>query len=350
MRPGRAFLTTAIVLLALCATLPACRTPESGAGVPTPESQPGHPVAVIEVEPVSLTDVLVLPGQTQAWQDVQISSETGGTVEWIGPVEGDRVTRGALLMKIDVSSLKAALEKAEAAYSLADSLYQRRKRLSERGIINQEALDHSVTDRTLAKGNLEQARVEYEKGFVRTPVDGVVNHVDVDVGEFVNRGEPLFDVVNVDRIEVNVNAPEMDVRFFRPGQDALVTVDALPDSRMRGTVDFVSYKADPVTKTFAVKVVIDNPEHVVRPGMIARVALVRRVVEEALVAPLFAVVEKGGEKILFVEEDGVARARTAVLGVIDGDRVQVVEGLEKGEHLVVKGQTDLEEGMKVLIP
>jgi len=128
-----------------------------------------------------------------------------------------------------------------------------------------------------------------------------------------------------------------------------VSVDAFQDSMVSGTVDFVAYKADPGTKTFLVRVLIDNPEHRIRPGMIVRVAFLRRVIADALVAPLFALVDKGGERILFVEKDGIAHARTVSLGIIEGDRIQITKGLNAGDHLIVTGQTEVEEGMRVQV-
>ncbi len=307
-------------------------------------------VSVQTVEPVAVRDVLVLPGGTEAWHDVLLAADKTGAVEWIGPEEGAAVSAGDLLVKIDVSSLKAGLDRMESAYALADALYQRRKRLAERKIINQEALDHSETDRSMARANLEQARVEYERGFVRAPISGMVNKLFVDEGEFINRGEPLVDLVNVDKIKINLNVPEMDVRFFRPGQEADVRVDAFPEKTLAGVVDFVAFKADEATRTFPVRVQVKNPGHEIRPGMIARVSLTRRVFPDALVAPLFALVDKGGERLLFVEEDGVARARTVETGVIKGDRIHIVKGLSPGDRLIVKGQTEVEEGMKVQVP
>jgi membrane fusion protein (multidrug efflux system) len=83
--------------------------------------------------------------------------------------------------------------------------------------------------------------------------------------------------------------------------------------------------------------------------MIARVAFLRRAIPDALVAPLFALVDKGGERILFVEKDGVAHARTVSIGIIELDRVQITRGLNVGDHLIVTGQTEVEEGMKVQV-
>jgi len=315
----------------------------------TPSQTKRVKVSVITTKPTPIKDVLVLPGETEAWQDVRLASETDGVVEGIDPKEGDLVREGQLIAQIDVSTLKAALDQAEASFDLADKLYQRRKLLFERKVIAKEELDRSANERTLALTSLRRAKVMYKRGFLHSPINGLINRLYVDVGEFVDRGDPVADLVNVDKIKINVNVPELDVRFLRVGQKAMVTVDAFPGQRLTGTVDFVAYKADRATKTFHVRVVIENPKREIRPGMIARLAFLRRIIPDALVVPLFALVDKGGERIIFVEKDGIAYSRTVSIGVIEGDRVQITEGLEAGDHVIVSGQTEVEEGMRVQV-
>jgi membrane fusion protein (multidrug efflux system) len=304
-------------------------------------------VSVVKVEPSTMKDILVLPGETEAWQDVRVGADLGGRVEWIGPKEGDLVREGDLIAKIDVSSLKAALDKAEAALKLAEDLYDRRVKLFERKIINQEELEKALTERTLAKAGHRQAQTEHARGFVKAPISGLVNHLFVDQGEFIDRGKPVVDIVNVDKIKVNVNVPELDVRFLKTSQKTMIRVDAFPEREMLGTIDFVAYRADSATKTFPVKVVLDNPDRDIRPGMIARVAFLRRIIPDALSAPLFALVDKGGERLLFLEKEGIVHGRTVSIGIIEGERVQITKGLEPGDRLIVTGQKEVEEGMKV---
>lgn len=307
------------------------------------------PVSVVQVTPSPIKDILILPGQTEAWQDVVVAAETGGRIDWVGPKEGDFVKVGDLIARVDVASLKATLDRSEAALKLADDLYRRRVKLFEREIINQEELDRVVAELALAKADFRQARVEYDRGFTRAPISGVVNHLFVEEGEFLDRGKPLAEMVNVDQVKVNVNVPELDVRFLKTGQRAMVRVDAFPDREMVGTIDFLAYKADPATKTFLAKVLMPNPGHDIRPGMIARVVFVRRLIPNALSAPLFALIDKGGERMVFVEKEGVAHARAVTIGVIEGDRVQIIRGLEPGDRLIVTGQREVEEGMKVQV-
>jgi membrane fusion protein (multidrug efflux system) len=296
-----------------------------------------------------MRDVIYLPGTTEAWQDVQVSADTAGRIEWMGPREGDKVNKGDLLIKIDVSALKAAMDHAAAQLKLADDLYQRRKRLFDRKIIAKEELDQSATQRTLAATDYEQIKVRYNQGFPRSPITGIINHLYVDTGEFIDTGKPIVDIVNIDRIKINVRVPELDIRFVRVSQKTPVRIDAFPERDLGGKVDFVSFKADPATKTFLVRTLIDNPLGDIRPGMIARAVFVRRVITDALVAPLFALVDKGGERLVFVEEDGLAQSRTVSIGVIQGDRVQITSGLKPGDHLIVKGHTEVEDGMKVSV-
>ena len=322
-------------------------------GVATAESNPNSPAAIavstIEIQPVHLQDVIYLPGTTEAWQDVQVAADTPGRIEWIGPREGEKVNKGDLLIKIDVSALKAALDHAEAQFKLSDDLYQRRRRLYERKIIAKEELDQSATQRTLAATDLEQIKVKYNHGFPRSPITGIINHLYVDVGEFIDTGKPIADIVNINRIKINVRVPELDIRYVLEGQTTPVQIDAFKERQLVGKVDFVAFKADPATKTFLVRTLIDNPFGDIRPGMIARVAFVRRVITDALVAPLFALVDKGGERLVFIEKDGVAQSRTVSIGVIEGDRVQITSGLQAGDHLIVKGQTEVEDGIKVVV-
>ena len=345
--PGRIRRGALLLLLSLAPFLcVACAGNDDPA--PPPENRKAAvAVSVLPVEPAPLRDVFVLPGETEAYNDVRLASDLNGLVEWIGPREGDEVKAEELIAQINVAALKAALESAEASFNLADRQYERRKGLFDRGVAAKEELDRTATERAMALSALRQARVEYERGFVRSPVPGIVNKLFVDEGEYVDRGNPVADVVNVVKIKVVVNVPEKDVSFLAVGREVFVTVDALPGRSFVGTVDFVPFKADGATRTFPVRVVLFNQGRDIRPGMIARVAFLRRMIPEALSVPLSAVVDKGGERLIFVEEGGVARSRSIEIGVIQRDRVQIVKGISPGDRVIVTGQNNVEDGIPV---
>ena len=342
--PGMLLVLLAVLFLNGCKDQESLAVAESGA-----QTLEAVPVSVTVVEPVSLRDVVFLPGETEAYEDVKVAANASGRVEWIGPREGQTVEKGALLAKIDVSVHKAALEHAQAAYNLANDLCKRRRRLYANKIIAREELEQNETQLKLALTDLEQIKVKYEHGFPKSPIKGIINYLYVDVGEYADAGKPIADIVNIDKIKINVRVPELDIRFVQKGQKTPVKIDAFPECAYDGTVEFVSFKADPATKTFLVRSVIDNSGHDIRPGMIGRVAFVRRTIADAIAVPLFAVIDKGGERLVFVESDGIAKARTISIGMIEGDRVQVTNGIRPGDHLIVKGHTEVEDGMRVMV-
>lgn len=304
-------------------------------------------VKVEEVASVTMRDVLVLPGQTQALHDVRLAAQRGGVVEWTGVTEGDVVRAGQPIVRIDLTALGAALDRARANLSLAEDQARRRRDLHARGVLAKEELDQARNELTSARTRLREAEIDYDHGTVISTLDGVVNALHVDPGEFVGEGDPVADIVDAATMRVNFDVPEGDVRFLVQGQDVTVHVDAYPERRWTGKVDFVAWKADPATRTFQVRVVVDNADGHIRPGMIARGAFLRRLIQGAVTAPLFTVQDKGGERIVFVEQDGAASARTVALGVIEGDRVQVLEGLEPGDRLIVAGHMEVEDGTRV---
>lgn len=304
-------------------------------------------VKVEEVVSVTMRDVLVLPGQTQALHDVRLAAQRGGVVEWAGVTEGDVVRAGQPIARIDLTALGAALDRARANLGLAEDQVRRRSDLYARGVLAKEELDQARNELTSARTRLREAEVDYDHGTVTSTLDGVVNALHVDPGEFVGEGDPVADIVDAATMRVNFDVPEGDVRFLAQGQDVTVHVDAYPERRWAGRIDFVAWKADPATRTFQVRVVVDNADGHIRPGMIARGAFLRRLIEGAVTAPLFTVQDKGGERIVFVERDGTAFARTVALGVIEGDRVQVLEGLEPGDRLIVAGHAEVEDGTRV---
>ena len=314
-------------------------------GAPVPKAVN---VEVMTVQPGLMKDVLVLPGETQPFQDVVLAAEQEGLVEWIGPKEGDRVKAGELLARIDVATHQAELDNARAAYELSDSLFQRRSRLFARGIISKEELEQARTERTVNQGILKQVETRYDQCFLRAPFEGFVNHLYLDAGEFAGQGAALVGLVNIDRVDVWLAVPEMDVQYLQIGDSTRIHVDALSDLDFEGKIDFIALKADPTTRTFRVRIRVNNQANEIRPGMIARIELVRRLVPDALAVPLFSLVNKGGERVAFVEKDGVAEGRRVSLGFIDGPQVQVTAGLNPGDHLIVTGQTEVEDGMKVV--
>ncbi|WP_432735335.1 efflux RND transporter periplasmic adaptor subunit [Maridesulfovibrio sp. FT414] len=332
------------LLLLLCS---GCNSdPKSEAGTAPVEKEVR--VRTTEITPVVLKDILTLPGATEPDKDVRVSSESAGTVIWLGVKEGDRIKEGQLIARLDGASSGAKFDKAKAARKLAAEQLRRRHELLSKGVLAQEEYDQIKAELEQSEASLKEMQVNVEYGIVRAPISGIVNKRHIDFGERLNVGDRVVDIVEPSVIRTIVNVPEMDIPYIRKGQKVTVTVDALPGRTWEGTIDFISFKADPFSKTFETRILTDNSGGEIRAGMLARVSLLRRTVNDAITTPLYAIINQGGERIIYVEENGVARVRTIELGVIEGDRAQVLKGLKAGDKLIVAGHTMVEDGMKVV--
>lgn len=310
-------------------------------------------VTNVQVQPVAAADVqetFTLPGTLEAWEDLTLAAELAGAVRWIGPKEGGRLEEGDVILRIDPETAAANLAQEQADYALQQKQLQRMEELLAQKFVSPQEYEEARRAYQMAEASLKRARVALEKSTLRSPVAGVLDRLLVDRGEYVSEGTPVALVVQVDRLKVLVEVPEKDVPFLKSGDRVEVLPAAIqgPAAEERsGDLIHLAYKADPVTRTYLAKVAVDNRSGELRPGMIVRVGLVRRNLEGVIAIPLYAVMDRAGAKVVFVEEDGIARMRPVTLGAVVGDRVVVTAGLSRDENLIVQGQQLITDGAKV---
>jgi len=306
-------------------------------------------VRVVQLRPEPLKDCLTLLGATEPETDVRVSSESAGTVVWIGVKEGDHVDEKSVIARIDTASSGARFDRAKAARKLAEEKLRRRRELLRKGVLAQEEFDRIETELARSEASLKEMRVGVRHGVVRAPISGIVNVKNIDKGERVTEGAYMFEIVDLSRVRITVKVSETNIPHIHKNSRVSVRIDAIPGRVWDGKVEFVSCKADETVKTFKVKVILDNPDGVIRAGMLARVRFLRRSIRNALLVPLHSIITQGGERLVYVEENGIARMRVVRVGAVEGDRVQVVNGLKSGDNLVISGHTMVEDGMEVTV-
>ncbi|MFQ5905339.1 MAG: efflux RND transporter periplasmic adaptor subunit [bacterium] len=190
--------------------------------------------------------------------------------------------------------------------------------------------------------------LDFEPAKVRSPISGIVGRTFLDKGDAVAAQVPVALIVRMDEVEVTVNVVERDIPRVRTGQTAFVRVDAYPDTSFQGRVSTVSPVVDPTSRTAVASITISNKRGLLRPGMFARVDLVVQEQKDVLVVPADAVLGRA-ERYVFVVERGRAAKRALDLGIREKNRVQVTEGLNEGDTLIVVGQRVVEDGENVMI-
>lgn len=319
-------------------------------------------IKVVEIFPLPFTDTLALPGTVTAHREIELASKMAGVVKWIGPQEGSRVKEGAKLMQLDVKSFEASATEAQARYEQALRDFTRTERLYREQIMSQREYDHAKTQLETAKAALDVATFDVDDGTLSSPISGVLDRLNVDPGEYINPGQTVMTIVDIDRVDVELPVPEKDILYFEKGQKVKLSMfksdreeckgsaelAEQPGCRVfEGTIDFISLSADNSARTYTLKVGVDNSKRVLRPGMIVRAHLVRRRMEDAIAVPFFTILDSESGKSVFVVEDGIARKKPIKYGVFQKGLVEIRYGLEPGEQLIIDGQHNLVDGQKV---
>ncbi|MBI1319771.1 MAG: efflux RND transporter periplasmic adaptor subunit [Candidatus Hydrogenedens sp.] len=306
-------------------------------------------VEVVTLEPRPFSDMLYLTGQLLAWEDIGISAEANGVIEWQGIEVGQQLHKGDELYHIDTTAVQADYARAKAQAELARAEMKRTEGLRQSGVASSQVFDQAAAELKLAEAGLRTTEIRLERSIVRAPIDGVVSSLTKELGEFADFGMELCRLVRVDILNSVIPVPERDIPHFKVGQEVDIRFDALPDQVFTGEIFRIAPKADTSTRTFPVEIEIDNAEGVLRPGMTARASLVRQVFEDAIVVPVFAVRAMENQYFVMVEQDGTAHTRAIIPGRLQGSDVQVLEGLHAGERLIVSGHRELRDGAPVAV-
>ncbi len=184
---------------------------------------------------------------------------------------------------------------------------------------------------------------EYEEGYITAPISGNIANIVVDNGSMVTPQSSVAMVVEFSRVKVSFNVSENAMDCINKGGKVRVMVDAAPEIQFNGTVSEVSPIIDPLTRTVAAKAVVSNPKKILKPGMTARVTLNLGSKENVLVIPRDALLDG----YLFIVKDSTSERRDVIVGLIGDEFVEILDGIEEGEQVVVVGQQRLAGGEKI---
>ncbi len=302
-------------------------------------------VRTLVVTTSSLNEVVTATGTAAPKTDVTFSAEVPGRIEYLGAELGGRVKRGQVLARVDFRTLKAQKTQAEANYQLAKATQGRLANLGEK-LVSRQKLDEVNSSLTGAEAQLAIASDSVNKSVLRSTINGIVSAKFVEKAEYVGPGAPMFRVVDYHTIILEAQLPETQVAMVTAGSKVAVSISALAEE-FEGTVDTVLPEADPVSRTFTVRVKVKNPDLRILVGMSATVKIEARVHEGVVVLPQDVVIEGKGIRSVFVVKDGAAVRKNVRLGPIEGERVIILEGVEPGEEVIVLGHRDLIEGQPV---
>lgn len=321
-----------------------------GAGAGKGAGAPVMKVIAVPAMRQSVEETLALVGTIMANEQVEVKSESEGFVETIAFVEGQPVKKGELLVTLDETRLQAALEEAEASLKLSRQTHERLKELLAARLVSQQEFDQGAARLSADEAAVAGRRRQLKEARVSAPFGGTVGARQVSPGQLVNRSTTLTWLVDLDPVKVEFNVPERFLSQVQTGQFIEVTVAAWPGKKFRGKVFFVAPFVEPVSRTILVKAEIPNGERLLKPGMFANLDLTLQVRENAVVIPEAALSQVlDGDRALVMVVDGVSKValRPIQVGMRLPGRVEVRQGLEAGEKVVVEGLQKIAPGMSV---
>lgn len=336
------------LLLSILLLLTGCSSSEPEPTTTTEERR--VPVVTQTLEPVDLTETFTLPAKLEPQEDMTLSAEVSGRILNLQVAEGDQVSVGQSLLAIDSDMLRSQMDRELQNVTVLTDKRDRLLRLHQDGLVSRQELDDAENALTAATSALRQAQLQYEKSTPKAPLTGFVDRLHVEIGEYVDPGKPLLRLVQVDQLKAVADVPEKDVTFLREGQQVTLAPAAIQGYRMdetAATIDHIALVADEATRTYRTTLLVDKPPPSLRSGMIVRVTFVRQEHQQVIAVPLHVVLDRQGEKVVYVVEDGSAREIEIVAGRSVGSQLIIRSGLAPGQQLVVQGQQLLIDGALV---
>jgi membrane fusion protein (multidrug efflux system) len=310
----------------------------------------GPPSLAVEVTAAfrdSVVDAIVATGGIEAMQQIALRPDVDGRVVELLFREGQQVSSGTPLVKIDDAELVAQVERARADRDLARQALERTRQLVADRAAATADLERAEATQRVAQASLDLLELRLSRTVVRAPFTGVIGQRRVSVGDYVTSQRELLMLQTVSPVRAVFNVPERYAASLRPGQTVTFRVAALPGRDFEGRVDFVDPAVTLPARTITVKAVAANAGGVLQPGMFVEVRLATEVRPNAVIIPEEAIAPAAGGAFAWVVSDGKVTRRELDLGVRTPGFVEVRSGVEADEQVVVGGLDRLFEGAGV---
>ena len=318
-------------------------------------------VRVLPAEKKKVQPYLETTGTLNADEEVTVSSEVDGIIRQIKVEEGSLVNKGSLLIEIneidymlDSKRSEAALKQAEANLDNAQAEYKRQEALYKEELVTKQQFDDITTKVALAKAALDGAkatlaisREKLTRTKIYSPLNGAVKEKKVSVGDYVRNGTPLLQLIRVNPLKLNFTVSEKDAASIKIGQEVAFSVDSYPAKQFKGKVSLFYPNVEEKTRTLQAEALVNNSDRLLKPGFFARTLIYTSAPREVVLAPITALLYDNSVIRIFVVEGNKARERVIKIGGKYGESVEVLEGLKELEQIVVVGQNNLSEGVKI---
>jgi membrane fusion protein (multidrug efflux system) len=338
-------LATAFTLYLACTSAVTCAE-EKKADQPQARAQ-GLPVETIVTSTTPLSNELSATGTLYSNESVVIAAEVAGKVTQLFFDDGEKVAAGQVLLQLDQSVLTAERDRAQANLNLSEANIRRAERLLQEQAISERERDEAYAKWRLDEATLRLTEAQLAKTVIKAPFSGMLGLRRVSIGEYLQPGETIITLDDIDPIKVDFRVPEVFAHQLLVGQAIRMNVDAVPGRTFTGKVFAIDPQIDVNGRSIMMRAKVAQEEGPLRPGMFARIALVLEEHPNALMIPEEALVPGGDRQQVFKVVDGKVVATVVETGLRTKGKVEITMGLEPGETIITAGQIKVRPGMPV---
>lgn len=348
---------TAVLAVAISLALAGCGGGEPAEGSETAAAEGGKadekkvPAVPVEVATVGRNEISASYGGTaslEAPAEAQVVAKGSGVVLQIFVEEGDQVTAGQVLARIDPDRPRLEMERARATVRKLENNYRRSKELLESKLVSAEASEQIRYDLESARASYELAQLELSHTNIVAPISGVIAQRMIKPGNLIALNAPAFRIVDISQLEAVLNVPERELATLKAGMPLRMIADAVPGRVFEGRVDRISPVVDPGSGTFRVVTAFEGGG-LLRPGMFGRIEVVYDQRKDALTMPRIALLDDEGEPAVYVVRENKAVRTPVELGYVNGELAEVLSGVKEGDEVVTAGKVAIRDGSSVEI-
>jgi membrane fusion protein, multidrug efflux system len=310
------------------------------------------PVETVTINKDTFDDFIRLTGTVEAIDDATISSESSGRILQIKD-RGERVNRGEVIARLDDRVIQAQYTAAKTSFELAEDTFNRLETLYADSIISTQDFRNARAQRDQAKAQLDQAEKQLQDTSIEAPFSGRIEERMIRTGELINPGMPVVRLVNTDRVRILSGIPERYSSEIREGSEVQINFRSSGGESRQGRVSYAGNVIDPDTRTYTIEIELSNPNQLIKPEMVVDLRVKRETLEEVVILPRTSIVRDETGVFVFVakEENGnkVANLVEVRTGSASGPLIQIIEGLNEGDEVVVNGMRSLSIGDRLNI-
>lgn len=286
-------------------------------------------------------------------QHALISPEMNGQITKIYVKEGQKVSKGQILAKLNDEVLRKNLAQLETSLLLADTMYQKQKTLFDQNVISEVEYLQTKNQKESLEKNIDVIKSQIRMTTITAPFSGIVDRIFLKEGEIGTPGRTIIQLVNMSKMLATADVPENYLPSIDIGDNVDLTFSTYPDIEIESKVFQIGNVIDPTNRTFRVKVMFNNIQNKIKPNMLSVIKFQDYEANDVLVVPTAALSQDIGGWFLFVtenkEDKTIATKKYVKIGISNDYETIITSGLNKGASVIIKGQNLVKDGMTISI-